>query len=403
MLPQSLAGVRVIEWCEGIPGPYCGRLLAELGADVVKVEAPGTGDAARHRPPLNTRHGRGPRSSGLGGMFIYCNAGKRGITLRPETAEGHRIMEALVAKADVLIEDRRPGLMDELGLGYEALRTLDPSLVMASITPFGQAGPYARFKAYALNLFHAGGEGYIQPGGSGYAAHPDRPPLMAGGDFGEAVCGSTAAAGVIAALFRRSRTGRGDHIDLSCQEALMTLGRAELAAYPNAGFVEERRNRWVTLGGLMPTADGYVEMLVAEPRMWDGLVRAMGDPAWANDPAYATPDERSARKFEINAHIEAWTRSLPGRQVREALQANRCPAFEARTVEELAQSRQYEARGFWIEVQDEAAGTVRMPSTPFGGPKPHLGPAPRLGQHNAQVYQELDVGELRWLEAEGVI
>ena len=405
MLPQSLAGVRVVEWCEGIPGPYCGRLLTELGADVVKVEAPGTGDAARRRPPFKAPRGRSSRSGGLSAMFLYCNAGKRGVTLRPETTEGRRIMEALLAAADVLIEDRPPGLMHELGLGYKALRARDPRLVIASITPFGQDGPYARYKAYALNLFHAGGEGYIQPGGPGYGAHPERPPLMAGGDFSEAACGSTAAAGVIAALFRRGRTGRGDHIDLSCQEALMTLGRAELAAYPNAGFIEERRNRWINLGGLMPTADGYVEMVLTEPRMWEGLVRAMGNPAWAGDPAYATPDERSRRKFEINPRIEAWTRSLPGREVREALQANQCPAFEVRTVEELAGARQYQERGFWVDEKDGALGRARTPSTPFGGPKPHLGPAPRLGQHNAQVYRELELraGDLRRLEAEGVI
>jgi crotonobetainyl-CoA:carnitine CoA-transferase CaiB-like acyl-CoA transferase len=250
-------------------------LLAELGADVVKIEAPGSGDGARRMPPF--KQGRRSRSHPqASGPFFYYNAGKRGISLRPVTAEGRPLFDSLVRQADVLIEDRHPGLLDELGLGYAALRKRNPGLVLVSVTPFGQTGPYARYKAYPLNLFHAGGEGYIQPGGPGYAAHPDRPPLMAGGNFSEAVCGSTAAAGVLAALLRRNRTGRGDHVDLSCQEALMELGRAEVSAFPNEGFIEERRIRWINLGGLLRTADGWVEMVVTEPRMWEGLVPGLG-------------------------------------------------------------------------------------------------------------------------------
>ena len=187
----------------------------------------------------------------------------------------------------------------------------------------------------------------------------------------------------------------GDQLD----QLLINLVRnAADAALETGGGV---RVGWGSIRG----ADGYVEMVLTEPRMWEGLVRAMGNPAWAGDPAYATPDERSRRKFEINPRIEAWTRSLPGREVREALQANQCPAFEVRTVEELVGARQYQARGFWVDEKDGALGRARTPSTPFGGPKPHLGPAPRLGQHNAQVYRELELraGDLRRLEAEGVI
>ncbi|MBI3743559.1 MAG: CoA transferase, partial [Chloroflexi bacterium] len=250
-LPTSLSGLRVVEWCDTIPGLYCGRLLAELGADVVKVEMP--------RKPVRGEPVE-PQRGLTRTLHAYYNAGKRSVSL-----DSKRVAD-LVAAADVFVEDHAPGALASDGLSFSSLSLVNPNLVMASITPFGQTGPYARYKAYALNLFHAGGEGYIQPGGPGYGAHPDRPPLMAGGNFSESVCGSTAAAGIVAALWRRQRKREGDYIDLSCQEALMTLGRAELSSFPNAGFVERRRTRYMGLGGLKRTADGWLEMVVTEPR-----------------------------------------------------------------------------------------------------------------------------------------
>jgi crotonobetainyl-CoA:carnitine CoA-transferase CaiB-like acyl-CoA transferase len=200
-----------------VAGPYCGKLLAELGAEVVKAEPP-AGDSARREGPFagNSPH---PEKSCL---YLYLNAGKLGITLDLKSPRGRGIFERLVESVDVLLEDTPPGTLDDLGLGYTRLTQLNPRLVVTSITPFGQTGPYHGYKAYHLNIYHAGGDGYLlQSGGKTL----DQPPMTGGGHLGDYEAGSAASVATFAALLAGRATGQGQHVDVSKQEALLALNR----------------------------------------------------------------------------------------------------------------------------------------------------------------------------------
>ncbi len=176
MMPKALEGLRVLEYAEFVSGPYCGKLLADMGAEVIKIEPPDLGDESRRRGPF-PNDVPDPDASGL---FLYLNTSKLGVTLDPSKLTGRRIFEKLVEQADILVENNQVGLMSKLGLDFDSLKKLNQRLVMASITPFGQSGPYSQWKSYYLNTFHAGGEGYTLPGGIGWQMYPERPPLKAG-------------------------------------------------------------------------------------------------------------------------------------------------------------------------------------------------------------------------------
>ncbi|MSQ26426.1 MAG: hypothetical protein EXR49_09240 [Dehalococcoidia bacterium] len=403
MLLEALAGVRVLEWCQGIAGPYCGRLLAELGADVVKIEAPAGGDVARRWGPY--RQGGAAEDVESSALFFACNVSKRGVTLRPDVPAGATIFRMLAGWANILLEDRPPGEMEGLGLGGAALRLAHPTLVVLSMTPFGQTGPYRGYKAYGVSAFHAGGEGYLQPGGPASRGQGHCPPVAPGGDVADTMTGVTGAAGAIAALLRARRTGRGDHIDLSQQEALMTISRTDLAVYPNQGVVERRDTRVLPIGGLFETADGYIEINPTEARMWEGLVEAMGRPAWSQEAEMLKQTPPFARAAEVREHIATWARQRRGREIEETLQHHACVAGEILTLPAVAGKRQLRERGFFAEIQDAGFGTFRLPSTPFGGGKPRYRPAPRLGEHTEQVLKELGVpdGEIVRLRKAGVL
>jgi len=305
-----------------------------------------------------------------------------------------------VRGADVLIEDRPPGFTDESGLGYAALSAINPGLVMTSITPFGQTGPYRGYKSYQLNNLHAGGEGWELVQRSG------RPPVMTGGDSTESFCGLVGAIGTASALWRRRVTGRGNHVDLSRQEASMWPGRVELSAFPNEGITTRRRAGERTMGGVYEARNGYVEIQPFEERMWSGLVGALGDPSWASDPRFKARPARSDHAEELHALVEDWTRGRDAMEVAEALQSNGCPAYEVMSTEQLASSRHYQARGLFADVEsDVPLGRVPLPSTPFGGAKPSYSPAPSLGEHTDEVLSRLGLSrsEIDSLRDEGVV
>jgi crotonobetainyl-CoA:carnitine CoA-transferase CaiB-like acyl-CoA transferase len=209
MAETALDGLKVLEYCQMISGPYCGKLLADLGAEVIKVEEPSVGDVARTRGPFpgDVTH---PEKSGL---FLYLNTNKLGITLNLGTASGRELFRRLAEQADVLLEDRPPGEMAKLGLDYASLSAINPRLIVTSITPFGQTGPYRDYKSYHLNLYHASGHSsffYVAP-----RERRKEALVVAGGEVGDYDGGLSAAVATLAALFARLATGQGQHIDIS--------------------------------------------------------------------------------------------------------------------------------------------------------------------------------------------
>ncbi|GIX48488.1 MAG: hypothetical protein KatS3mg131_2699 [Candidatus Tectimicrobiota bacterium] len=270
MTQTALADLRVLEWSHRVTGQYTGKLLADLGAEVIKLEPP-EGDATRREGPFPQDRPHPERS----GLFAYLNTNKRGITLDVTTATGRALFVRLVQQVDVLIEDHPPQEVEALGLTYPALAQHHPRLVMTSITPFGQSGPRRSWRGSHLTSFHASGQGYLLPPGTRF---PERPPVVAGVRAGDYQCAFGAAIATLGALLWRETSGQGQHVDLSEQEWGLNLNAITLARFFLDGFVESRQSQRYTFLGKLPCKDGYVVILTPEERHWWQLVEMMGRP-----------------------------------------------------------------------------------------------------------------------------
>jgi crotonobetainyl-CoA:carnitine CoA-transferase CaiB-like acyl-CoA transferase len=297
-----LNGVRILEAASMIAGPFCGKLLAALGAEVVKVEPPLVGDPSRRRGPFPGDIPHPERS----GAFLYLNTSKKSITLNLEDTQGSLLFRQLAGQSDVLIHDFQPNRAATLGLSPEELAQANPNLVNAAITPFGNSGPYADYAARHINVFHAGGEGWLLPNGLALDTFPDRPPLMAGSDMGDYQAGLTAALGVLAAVFAKRSGTPGQTVDASMQEAQLSVGYMPMQRLEAEGLVEDRFSRFFRVGGVMPAQDGFVELLTLESSQWESLANMLGNPEWAAPEKFQEPAKYGP---EINAGIRKWTES----------------------------------------------------------------------------------------------
>lgn len=377
-----LAGLKVLELGEGVAVPYCTKLLADLGADVVKIEAPNTGDTSRQWGPVID----GSLDPERSGTFLYLNTSKRSVCLDLETEAGLRDFEQLALTCDVLIEDRTPGFLESVGLAPRRLQEQNSRLIVVSVTPFGQTGPNAAHRSHALNLFHSGGHGspfsLLEPGG--------RAPSRGGGYLADYDAGLTAAVGTLGALYGREQTGRGDHVDCSKQEAMMCLERVTIGRYANETepFGGSRGP-----GGLSRAKDGWVMLTTLEKHQWEGMVRAMGNPAWAEAEWCETPAGRMEHFDEIEAHKNAWVENLTREEIYHAAQSEGTPAAPVRTVPEVLEWKQLRARGFFKELEHPHAGTLLVPTAPyrFSNAEWVGSRAPTLGEHTDEVLAEARV------------
>jgi crotonobetainyl-CoA:carnitine CoA-transferase CaiB-like acyl-CoA transferase len=398
MSPGILEGLSVLELGRLVAAPYCGKLLADLGAEVIKLEEPGVGDPARRQGPFpgDVPH---PERSGL---FLYLNTSKRSITLSLETETGRRIFRELAGRADVLIEDCSPGELERLELDYPRLSALNPRLVVTSITPFGQTGPYREYQTHHLNLYHSSGQTSFTYSGDD---EEERPPPRGGGYIGEYDSGLTAAVGTLAAVLGREASGRGQHIDVSKQEAMMCMERVDIGRLTHDVSPPSWRGQ---VGGMLKAKDGYFMITPAQKHQWDGLVRAMGDPDWARSDLCKDETARYANREEIQPRVMEWAAGLTRDEAYHRLQTEGTPAGPVRDVSEVLASEQAQARGFFAELKHPEAGAQVYPTAPFRfSNAPWEGrAAPLLGQHNAEVYcDELKIpGEdLARMAAAGVI
>ena len=376
-----LAGLRVLELGEGVAAPYCAKLLGDFGAAVIKIEHPAGGDPARQRGPLLDGQLDPERS----GTFLYLNTSKRSLRLDLQQAEDRELFADLAARADVLIEDRAPGELASHGLGYELLSQRNPGLIVTSLTPFGQDGPNALHESRHLNLYHTGGHSspFVAVGAD------ERAPARAGGSLGEYDAGLTAAVGTLAALFGRARSGRGEHIDCSKQEAMMCLERVTIGRFANEAdpFAGSKGP-----GGLSLAKDGWVMLTTLEPHQWQGLVRAMGDPEWAHEEWCQTPAGRMQHMEEITSRKDEWGKHLSREEIYHLAQAEGTPAAPVRNVAEVRAWPQIEARGFFRDVDHPSAGRLAVPTAPYRMSKTGwVGTrAPLLGEHDAEIRSELE-------------
>ncbi len=404
MSRKALEGVKVLEYARFVAGPYCGKLLADLGAEVIKIEPPGAGDESRKNGPFpdDIPH---PEKSAL---FLYLNTNKFGITLNLHSTTGKGIFKSLIKNVDILIEDEPPRSMNKLGLDFEILLKINPRIIMTSITPFGQTGPHSGYKAYPLNSVHAGMLGYMTPWVSRW---PDREPIQPGGYLGEYGSGLSAATATLAALYVQRINGSGQHIDVSKQEAIIALSRVNAPQFPNEG---ESDTRFVNLSGLLgdivPCRDGYIVFQINETHHWQGFVLLLGNPRWACDPIYLDGAERGKRfATEIRPRVIEWAKDYTKEELYHKGQAANCPFAVVNSPGDVFNSEHMKARGFFVDVEHPVAGRIRQAGAPFimsETPWAVGRPAPTLGRHNEEIlcgrlgYSKKDLAELR---REGVI
>lgn len=379
--PAPLAGLRVLELANFMAGPFCATQLADLGADVVKVEQPGVGDHARKNPPLVAgRDGAG---------FMSLNRNKRSIALNLKAPEGKTAFRRLVERADVLIENFRPGTMDDLGFGPEALHALNPRLVVCSISGFGQTGPW-RERA-GLDLIAQAASGLMSITGQ-----PGAAPAKAGVPVADLTTGLYAAFSVLAALRERDRSGLGQTIDLSLFECALALGVWETGLYFATGEVAGplgSAHRASAPYQAFRCADGYITIGGATPANWLALCRVLGHEEWAEDPRFATATDRKANEVVLAELIESATIAQPRAHWQRRLDEAGVPAGPIYRYDEALAAPQTVARGLVSTVEHPAAGPHKLVSTPIhlsrtppGAPSA----APLLGQHTREVL--LDAG-----------
>lgn len=382
--PQALAGLRVLEVADLISGPYCGKLLASLGAEVIKAEAPPAGDPTRRRGPFPGDIPHPERS----GTFLYLNTGKQGITLNLADAQGRVLLGELVRRVNVLIHDRPPARATACGLDAASLSELNPHLIVAALTPFGSTGPYANYRAHDITVFHAGGEGYLLPNGLALDTFPDRAPIVAGSQMGSYQGGLTAAVGIVAAVYARKTGAPGQALDASSQEAQLAIGYIPIQRLESEGVVEDRFARFFRVGGVMPAQDGYMELLTLEPRQWEGLIEFLGHPDWATPEKFQDPARYGP---ELNRHLRAWFSQHPKAWLYHQGQAHGVPLAPYESPAEVFHSPQQRERGFFISLDHPEAGRYEYPGLPFrfSETTPQTGRAPLLGEHNRLIYQDL--------------
>jgi CoA:oxalate CoA-transferase len=376
----ALQGTTVLELAEGIAGPYCGKLLASCGAEVIKAEPAAGGDTARHAGPFPNDVPQAETS----GLFLYLNTNKQGITLNLCSESGRNLLRQLVQQVDIVIESFAPGTLEGLGLGYHELEQLNPGLVMVSITPFGQNGPYSAYHGADI-VSHAVG-GWLYAGGS-----PDREPLKPGGSLAEYTTGLVAAVGSMTALLQRNQTGVGQHVDISSMEAMLSTTPFPTVRYSFTGQDGRRTGHGYPFT-ILPCKDGYVGVNILTQRQWEAMCHFLEMSELIDDPRFRTGAERQRPEAvqQITERIRPWLMAHSKDYIVLEGQKRRIPFSLVPTVADLLAFPQHRERGFFVELDHPVAGRTVQPGVPcrFGETPMQIDrPAPTLGQHNQHVYE----------------
>lgn len=387
---QALDNLRVLDLTHHIAGPYATKLLADFGADVVKIEQPG-GDIARRLGPFKDDV-RDPERCGL---FFYLNTNKRSAVLDLKTAGGRDALAVLAARADLVVESFAPGVVDRLGVGWEWLRSVNPHAPLVSISNFGQTGPYRDFKGSELTLYAFAGEMYSM-------GETEREPMKMAGTAALFESGSASVVAMMGALFAARRHGVAQHVDIAIAETHaggVDRRHATAIGYQFSGRktlrVASRSNAMP--GGIYPCADGYVDFTNAALYP-DRVDEMLGRPEWNRDPRFADPVQRfnPAIVEEWNTNFLMWCLERTKREIWAEARGARLLCGPLFTVEDMYTDSHFRDRGFWTEAEHAALGKVTIPGRPFvmhdGGWQLRR-PAPLLGQHTAEVLREAGLHE----------
>jgi len=380
MTESVLQDLKVLDMSTMVSGPYCAKLFADMGADVIKVETPDGDPARKFGPfPKNEPH---PEKSGL---YLYNNTNKRGITIDFSNAEEINTFKQLVQWADVLIDNRPPAFLESVGLGWDALHQINPNLVYTSITPYGRTGPRANAKGDELTLIHAGSLGNLMPGRS---SDVDRPPVKMGGYQVGYQGGIVAALSTLAVVTNRANTGGGEMIDISLQEVIVGLVSSMVISTVYHQTTWSRVPDRPPAMGRMKTSDGYVVFAAADDHHFRAFREIMGKPDWIADDKWDNRHYRSHHLMDIAPQMDAWMLTQKKHELHHKLSGAGIPIGPVNTAKEVLESPQYAAREFFIDVDHPEAGKYKYPGLPYISTADIAypnNPAPLSGQHNEEI------------------
>lgn len=393
-----LANVRVIEMGSLLAGPFCGQLLGDLGADVIKVEAPGQGDPMRVWGQT--------KAGGKSLWWPVVARNKRCITVNCREADGQALLRELVGTADILLENFRPGTMERWGLDYASLSKANPGLIMVRVSGQGQTGPYAHRAGYGSIGEAMGGLRYV-------VGDPSTPPSRMGISIGDSLAASFATIGAVSALYHREQSGKGQVVDSAIYEAVLAMMESLIPDYQQTGYIRERTGSilpQVAPSNVYRCADGQMVLIAAnQDTVFRRLSSVMGQPELADDPRYSSHTARGANQAVLDEVVEAWTKTLDGDAVIAALEYDGVPVGKIYRAPEMLEDPHFKARESIIRLAHPEFGELamqnvfpRMSLTP--GEVRHAGP--ELGEHTVEVLQTLlgkTVEDIDRLRASGIV
>jgi len=379
---SAFGAIKIIEHGQGISAAFATKLLADLGADVIKVEPP-DGDLTRRRGPFPDNR-PDPEKSGL---FTYLNVNKRGVTADLTGPGGRELFTRLLQDADILIHNVAPAFRAGRDLESMALSAQYPRLVIAAISIFGETGPYMNYRGYELTAANASGWAFVSPGASPFE---DLPPLRCFGDQCDFQAGVHTAMVALAAYLHRLKSGKGQSIDISEREVVTGLIENNLVHYTYAGRVASRLgNRVIGPWFIADCSDGRIFVIAVEEDQWQRLVQLMGNPEWASDELFRDRLSRAQNSDALKALMSEWIASWKVQDLYRAAQQNRIPFAPINTMHSLHESEHLRERQFFVELEQPGIGRLRLPGMPsrYGNSCWAIRrPAPRLGEHNREVF-----------------
>lgn len=393
-----LAGLRVIEMGTLLAGPFCGQLMGDFGAEVIKLEPPGQGDPMRE-------WGR-EKAHGMSLWWPVVARNKKSVTLNLREAEGQAIARDLIAKADFVLENFRPGTMERWNLSFAELQKINPRLIMIRVSGFGQTGPYAKRAGFGAVGEAMGGLRYV-------CGDPSTPPSRMGISIGDSLAATFACIGGLTALYYRERTGQGQVVDSAIYEAVLNMMESLITEYDKTGYIRERTGAIlpnVAPSNVYPTRDGGMILIAAnQDTVFSRLAEAMGQPELAKDERYATHTARGARQKELDDLIADWTRTIDAAEVEKLMDQFGIPSGKIYRTPEMLEDAHFRARQAIVTTMHPKFGELRMQNV---APKLSATPgtirsaAPELGQHSEEIYRSLlgfDAAKIADLRTRGII
>lgn len=393
--PGPLAGVRVLDFTRVLAGPAASLALADLGAEVIKVEPPGIGDETRGFPPVR---------DGESHYFLAINRGKKSVVIDLKTSEGLQLAKDLAAKCDIVVENYRPGVMDKLGLGWDVLREINPRLIYCAISGYGQTGPMKDRPSFDIVL-------QAMSGAFSLNGEPGRLPTKLGLPMGDLAGGINGPIAILGALYERERTGRGRFIDISLVDGVQgMLGYFAQLAFFTGKDPEPTgsQHQYLVPYGTFAASDGAIVIACLTPSFWGKICEAIERPDLADNPRYDSLEKRRDAREEVNAHVTAFTSRHTMQQLVDIFARHQVPHAPILKVLEALDTEQARHREMVVQVEHQALGTIPLVNRPFKFDEPMPAPAapPVLGQHTDAVLAEvlgLDAESIAQLRGKGAV